>query len=69
MITTQIEACVDKIWGKYDLDGSGDLDKEEVFHFITDTMKQFGSNFSLSFLDFNNIFKEFDKNGSGTGNK
>ena len=29
-----ISKCVDEIWGKYDTDGNGNLDKEETKHIM-----------------------------------
>lgn len=34
---------VDEIWEKYDVDGSGDLDKNETKQFVEDTLCVLGS--------------------------
>jgi hypothetical protein len=34
---------VDEIWAKYDVDGSGDLDKSETKQFVEDTLCVLGS--------------------------
>ena len=69
-MTAIIEQCVEDIWDHYDKDNSGYLDQEEVFVFVNETVRKFGNtNNQLSYTDFNEIFKEFDQDGSGSVDK
>merc|ERR1712080_536896 len=60
---------VEDIWGTYDKDNSGALDKEETKQFVKDTLKEMADgddNDEFNEEDFNKCFEEFDKDGSGT---
>ena len=57
---------VDEIWAKYDVDGSGDLDKDETKQFVEDTLCVLGSSDQFSDEVFEAIYKDFDVDGSGT---
>ena len=61
-----IDKCVDDIWGQYDKDGNGSLDKEETRLFVQETLKEMDDSSSVENKDFEETFKEFDKDGSGT---
>ena len=65
-----IAKCVDEIWGQYDTDNSGSLDKEETKKFVMETLKDMssgdGGNGEVNDADFEQTFKEFDKDGNGT---
>ena len=67
-----IVTVVNSVWGKYDKDGSGQLDKEEAMAFVKDSLTQMGggkSTIEFSKADFDQFFKELDADGSGTVDK
>jgi len=50
-----IVTVVNSVWGKYDKDGSGQLDKEEAMAFVKDSLTQMGggkSTIEFSKADF-----------------
>ncbi len=57
---------VEEIWGEWDKDGNGYLDKTEMKGFIMATMKQAGNSTEISDEEFSKIFAEFDIDGSNT---
>ena len=61
-----IARCVDDIWTKYDNDNSGALDKDETKAFVQDTLADMADGAGFSDEDFEQCFREFDKDGSGT---
>ena len=61
-----ISKCVDEIWGKYDKDNSGALDRDETKLFVQDTLADMADGAGFSDEDFQQCFNEFDKDGSGT---
>ena len=65
-IDSVIDKCVDDIWGTYDKDNSGALDKDETKEFVKNTMSEMGEGGEFSEGDFESCFKEFDKDGNGT---
>merc|ERR1712238_585440 len=68
-IDTVIAKVVEDIWGTYDKDNSGALDKEETKQFVKDTLKEMADgddNDEFNEEDFNKCFEESDKDGSGT---
>ena len=65
-IDAVIAKCVDEIWNKYDDDGNGFLDKEETKHFVQDTLADMADGAGFNDEDFDQCFREFDKDMSGT---
>ena len=63
-IDNVIAKCVDEIWGKYDTDGNGNLDKDETKRFVRDSLSDISEGFNEK--DFDQCFREFDKDNSGT---
>ena len=63
----QINAIVDEIWGKYDADDSGKLDKEEAFKLAIETAGAINPDapVELQRSVFDEIFSSIDKDGSG----
>ena len=61
MITKTVEA----LWGNYDADNSGYLDKGEGFRMCVDSLREMGSSAELTEDEFNKAFAEFDHDGSG----
>ena len=57
------------MWGTYDTDNSGSLDKEETKKFIKDTLGNLSGNHDFSDEVFDQMFKTFDNDGSGTVEK
>ena len=57
---------IDQIWYKYDRDGNGDLDKEEIRLFVIDNIGNVGDGDGISEDDFDEIFASFDLDGSGS---
>ena len=57
---------VNDIWGEWDKDNNGYLDKVEMKGFIRATMAQAGNTNEISDEEFEKIFSEFDIDQSGT---
>ena len=57
-------ATIDQIWGRYDKDGSGELDKLETLNFLNEFLAMKGKQ-NCTIDQFNIFFKKFDVNGDG----
>ena len=71
-VDSVIQNCVEDIWGEYDTDGNGCLDREECRRFIIQTIKEFAGEQAVenfSHEDFNFTFKIFDTDRNGTIDK
>jgi len=64
-----IQGVIDQIWETYDVDKSGELDKEETKKFVQDTLGNLGSGDEFSNEAFDEVFSTFDKDNSGTVEK
>ena len=64
-----IQGVIDQIWSTYDVDNSGELDKEETKKFVQDTLGNLGSGDEFSTEAFDEVFATFDKDGSGNIDK
>jgi Ca2+-binding EF-hand superfamily protein len=66
-----IAGVIESIWDKYDVDGSGDLDREETRAFVLNMGNLVGSEGmgEISDEDFNDVFNMFDADKSGTVEK
>ena len=65
-----LKECVNEIWGEYDKDGSGVLEREETRTFVTDILKGLGiNNGQFSDHDFEITFRETDLDGNGVISK
>ena len=64
-----VEEQVDQIWGNYDKDGSGTLNKSETRVFIKDLLVKLGEDGKFSDEEFNALFKDFDEDANGTVSK
>lgn len=60
----QTYALIDQIWGRYDTDNSGALDKLETLNFLNEFMQLKGKP-TVTVDQFNIFFKKFDVNGDG----
>ena len=60
-----VAQCVDEIWEVFDTDNSGSLDKDETKRFVKSTLMDMQEDNPLSDEDFEQCFREFDKNGDG----
>lgn len=60
---------IDEVWAKYDVDKNGFLDKIETKKFVLDTLGKFEARTQFSDEMFEEVFKMFDKNNSGTVEK
>ena len=65
-IDNVIGKCVDEIWSKYDDDNNGYLDKQETKRFVQDTLADMADGAGFNDDDFDQCFREFDKDGSDT---
>jgi len=63
-----MQKAVDKIWEEYDVDGSGDLDRDEVRKFLLDTLCK-GHDELCDEAFFEKTCNQFDEDGSGTIDK
>ena len=61
-----IKRCVDEIWGLYDTDGNGILDKEETKRFVIQQLDEIDEGKTFDDDDFDECFRNFDQDGSGT---
>ena len=62
---TKLEKYIDDLWIKYDVDNSGELDKDETRLFVQETLAgEEGQEFDEA--EFEEVFADFDKDGSGT---
>ena len=61
-----ITKLVNDIWGKYDVDNSGELDKDETRKFLTKILRDMNYREELDDEDFDELFSEFDEDGNGT---
>ena len=57
---------VDEIWGQWDKDGNGVLDKAEMRGFVEQTITQSGINKVVTDEEFNQIFAQFDIDNNST---
>ena len=64
-----IKEVIDQIWYTYDIDKSGELDKEETKKFVQDTLENLGSGDEFSHEAFDEVFATFDEDDSGTVEK
>jgi hypothetical protein len=64
-----VEEQVDQIWGNYDKDGSGTLNKSETRVFVKDLLVKMGEDGKFSDEEFNALFKDFDEDANGTVSK
>ena len=60
-----VAQCVDEIWEVFGTDNSGSLDKDETKRFVKSTLMDMQEDNPLSDEDFDQCFREFDKNGDG----
>ena len=61
-----IKLIVEEIWNVYDKDQSGKLSKYETMLFVMDNIPGFDEDRIYNDDAFEDIFKDFDLNGSGT---
>jgi len=64
-----IRKCVDDIWKEYNTNKSGSLNKEQTRKFVMDTLSDMQDGNEFTEADFEECFKEFDKDGSGSIDK
>jgi Ca2+-binding EF-hand superfamily protein len=57
---------VNNYWDIYDTDRSGQLDKDEARRFVAETLGLIGGSDDFSNDAFEQIFNNFDQDGSGT---
>ena len=58
--------AVDDIWAEYYKDNSSALDKEEIKKFVCNTLAEMNDSGEFSETDFEQCFKDFEMDGSGT---
>lgn len=69
-INEVLKNCINEIWGEYDADGSGVLEKPETKIFVQDILEGLGiGHGAFSDHDFENCFKETDTDGNGVISK
>ena len=59
-IDSVIAKCVDGIWGMYDTNGNGKLDKNETKRFVCDVIADISDGAGINDEDFDRCFREFD---------
>jgi len=55
---------IDQIWGRYDTDNSGELDKMETLNFLKEFLSLKGKP-SPTLDQFNKFFNKYDVDGDG----
>lgn len=60
-----VHKTVDEIWGKYDVDGNGSLDKDETRKFVNEVMADLGETSAIDETAFEATFATLDVAGSG----
>jgi Ca2+-binding EF-hand superfamily protein len=69
-INEVLKSCINEIWGEYDTDNSGVLEKPETKIFVTDILGSLGINGGMfSDHDFETCFNETDEDGNGVISK
>lgn len=69
-INETLKSCINEIWGDYDLDGSGVLEKPETKIFVKDILEGLGvDGAGFSDHDFENCYRETDTDGNGVISK
>ena len=68
-IEQALRVQVDEIWRKYDEDGNGTLDHDEMRVYMQDMMLQMGSLENFDEAEFDLVFEGFDTDGDGTISK
>ena len=69
-INETLKECINDIWGEYDVDGSGVLEKEETKIFVRDILEGLGvDGAGFSDHDFDYCFRETDTDGNGVISK
>ena len=66
---TAIEGVIDKIWDQYDVDNSGQLEKDEIKMFLINSLKELRSGSDFSQEAFDQVFSDLDKDESGSVEK
>ena len=61
----QLKNAVDAVFAKYDTDGSGTLDPNEVFHLIQDALTHMKSNRTVTKAEVDGFVSAVDKSGDG----
>ena len=64
-----IKDAINSIWGKYDVDGNGSLDKNETRLFVKETLESLGMDGDLSDEAYDGVFSVFDRDGNGSVSK
>lgn len=64
-LKAEIASIVNEIWYKYDKDRNNYLDRNETNILVKDMMKMIDESVELTPLQFDYVFKTFDKNGNG----
>ena len=62
----KIKEMIEQIWEKYDEDHSGELDKIETRAFVLDSLGNLDAANEFSDAAFEELFKAFDADNSGT---
>ena len=60
-----IAKTVEAVWGQYDKDGNGFLDKEECFAFVKDSLREMGQEDNLTEEAYEAAFNEYDADKTG----
>ena len=68
-IEQALKVQVDEIWRKYDDDGNGTLDRDEMKTYMQDMLLQMGSYENFNEAEYERIFESFDTDGDGTISK
>ena len=60
----QIEHAVKRLFLKYDTDGNGVLDRDELVSFLTEAYQSLGKRHS-TYEEVDKLIKKYDQNGDG----
>lgn len=64
-IEEEVATTVERVFAKYDTDGSGYLGKSEIWDYAYDNLKEIAPDLSLNYEELAYIFTEYDTNQDG----
>lgn len=67
--TQAIDRVVNELWGQYDTDNNGSLDKDETKKFVLGTLVNLEAGEEFDEEGFDELFEIFDEDKSGTLSK